>query len=310
MKPKLYPPYFFYVMATPHELHTKFRLSKCNFLTRCGLHESYVMSRKSIPSECCTCVVFVKVRVLLLSSSSSSLASIGGFCITSCVHLIMVAQSIKTRNRNNTRKDALANAVEVIKHLCYSQLVWETPGQLQGSKTPKPENPRKKLKNYHPDPDPKLLQKKTQKILKIPENSVFWVILVFFEFFFGNWGRGPGGNFWVFLEDFRVSGFWIPVAGRAFRNSWFGDDFLGDYCLDICPPTNLGGGGGNLVLGHPNGGILQGSVPCDGSGASFWIAFYAFLRCWYLGHFPTAHETTTTAKKPRLSSVPIQPPKP
>ena len=32
-----------------HRLHTKFRLSKCNFLTRCGLHEIYAMSRKLIP---------------------------------------------------------------------------------------------------------------------------------------------------------------------------------------------------------------------------------------------------------------------
>ena len=31
----------------------------------------------------------------------------------------------------------------------------EKPGQLQGSKTPKPEIPRKKLRNYPPDPDPK-----------------------------------------------------------------------------------------------------------------------------------------------------------
>ena len=29
-----------------HELHTKFKLSKRNFLTRCGLHENYAMSRK------------------------------------------------------------------------------------------------------------------------------------------------------------------------------------------------------------------------------------------------------------------------
>ena len=31
--------------------HTKFRLSKCSLLTRCGLHENYVMSRKSIVPE-------------------------------------------------------------------------------------------------------------------------------------------------------------------------------------------------------------------------------------------------------------------
>ena len=34
----------------------------------------------------------------------------------------------------------------------------ETPGQLQGFKTPNPENPQKKrLKNYPPGPDPKFL---------------------------------------------------------------------------------------------------------------------------------------------------------
>ena len=36
----------------PHQLHTKLRLSKCNFLTRNGLHENYVMCRKLIPPEC------------------------------------------------------------------------------------------------------------------------------------------------------------------------------------------------------------------------------------------------------------------
>ena len=43
----------------PHELHTKVWLSKCNFLTRCGLHELYAMSRKLIPQECLyVCNVF------------------------------------------------------------------------------------------------------------------------------------------------------------------------------------------------------------------------------------------------------------
>ena len=34
-----------------YQLHTKFRLSKCNFLARNGLHEYDVMSQKCIPSE-------------------------------------------------------------------------------------------------------------------------------------------------------------------------------------------------------------------------------------------------------------------
>ena len=36
----------------PHQLHTKIWLSKCNFSTRNGLHENYVMGRKLILSEC------------------------------------------------------------------------------------------------------------------------------------------------------------------------------------------------------------------------------------------------------------------
>ena len=55
----------------------------------------------------------------------------------------------------------------------------ETPGQLQGPKTPKLEIPRKKLKNYPPGPDPKFLEKNskntenTQKILKSGILSIF-----------------------------------------------------------------------------------------------------------------------------------------
>ena len=32
-------------------------------------------------------------------------------------------------------------------------------------------------------------------------------------------GRSTGGNFEFFFEEFRVSRFWIPLAGWAFRNS-------------------------------------------------------------------------------------------
>ena len=42
---------------------------------------------------------------------------------------------------------------------CFKLWAIFSPGQLQGSKTPKPETPRKKLKNYPPDPDPKFLEK-------------------------------------------------------------------------------------------------------------------------------------------------------
>ena len=46
------------------------------------------------------------------------------------------------------------------------------PGQLQRSKTPKPETPRKKLKNYPGGPDPKFLEKKT-KNTKNTQNTFF-----------------------------------------------------------------------------------------------------------------------------------------
>ena len=43
----------------PHKLHTKFWFAKCDFLTRCGLHEIYAMSQKLIVQGCfCLCDVF------------------------------------------------------------------------------------------------------------------------------------------------------------------------------------------------------------------------------------------------------------
>ena len=54
--------------------------------------------------------------------------------------------------------------------------ICEMPGQLQGSKTPKPENHRKKLKNYPPDPDPKFLEKSSRNTKNTRK-------IVFFEYF-------------------------------------------------------------------------------------------------------------------------------
>ena len=48
MRPKIVSPRTFLCNDQPHQLRTKFRLSKCNFLTRPGLHEIYIMSRKLI----------------------------------------------------------------------------------------------------------------------------------------------------------------------------------------------------------------------------------------------------------------------
>ena len=68
-----------------------------------------------------------------------------------------------------------------------------TPDQLQGPKTPKPEIPsKKKLKNYPPAPDPKLLEKNsknTKNTRKIVVLSIFSI----FEFFSRNLGSGAGG---------------------------------------------------------------------------------------------------------------------
>ena len=106
----------------------------------------------------------------------------------------------------------------VVDATSFSKKCCETPGQLQRSKTPKPEIPQKKLKNYPPDPDPKFLKKKkdTKKTQKIVFFGYFWYFLVFFKEF----GVGVRGViFEFFFEEFRVSGLWIPVAGRAFLKS-------------------------------------------------------------------------------------------
>ena len=76
-------------------------------------------------------------------------------------------------------------------------------------------NSSKKTQKWPPGPRPQIPWKKLKKYQKYSKNSIFRVFLVFLVFFQGIWGRGPGGHFWVFFEEFRVSGFWIPVAGRA-----------------------------------------------------------------------------------------------
>ena len=51
-------PQIFLCNGQSHSLHTKFRLSKCNFFTRIGWHENYVMSRKLMPPDfICACSV-------------------------------------------------------------------------------------------------------------------------------------------------------------------------------------------------------------------------------------------------------------
>ena len=96
----------------------------------------------------------------------------------------------------------------------------ETPGQLQGSKTLKPEIPRKRAQKLPPRaPTPNFLKKTRKNTKKYSENTISRVFLVFFEFSSRNLVSGPGGEFLSFFRGVSGSGFWIPVAGRAFLNT-------------------------------------------------------------------------------------------
>ena len=64
MRPQIMSPQMFLCNGQHHELHTKFRFSNCNFLTRCGLHEIYVMSRKLIPQDFSMYVMFLSCGVV------------------------------------------------------------------------------------------------------------------------------------------------------------------------------------------------------------------------------------------------------
>ena len=59
----------------------------------------------------------------------------------------------------------------------------ETPGRLQGFKTPSPEIPRKKLKNWPPNPDPKFLKKYTKSTKNTREILFSGILVVFLSIF-------------------------------------------------------------------------------------------------------------------------------
>ena len=61
-------PPIFLCDGQPHEIHTKFWLSKCNFLTRCGLHEIYAMSRKLTPQNCSMYAMVLRGGVVIFES--------------------------------------------------------------------------------------------------------------------------------------------------------------------------------------------------------------------------------------------------
>ena len=83
-----------------------------------------------------------------------------------------------------------------------------------GIPNPEPRNSSKETKNNPLGPRPRTPKKKTQKILKIPEKYIFSGIFCIFEYL-RSLRSGPGRSFFIFWEEFRGSGFWIPVAGRA-----------------------------------------------------------------------------------------------
>ena len=58
MTPKLFPPEFFDVVAKPISCTRKIPVFQVYVLTRNGLHENYVVSRKLIPPELLMYVIF------------------------------------------------------------------------------------------------------------------------------------------------------------------------------------------------------------------------------------------------------------
>ena len=86
----------------------------------------------------------------------------------------------------------------------------ETPGQLQGSKTSKPETPRKKTRKLPPRPQPRTPWKKLNKYSKYPKNTIFRAFLVFIyiRLFFNEFGVGARGViFEFFSRSFGFRGF-------------------------------------------------------------------------------------------------------
>ena len=74
-----FPQFFSLWWPAPHQLHTKFQLSKCNFFAHNGLHENYGMSQKvNFQDWFCCCNVFEGWGMVLqhLTQSCSSGCSI------------------------------------------------------------------------------------------------------------------------------------------------------------------------------------------------------------------------------------------
>ena len=110
----------------------------------------------------------------------------------------------------------------------------ETPGQLQGSKSPKPKISQKKTQNLPPEPRPQIPSKMTQKYSK---KYCFREFLVFLEFFSRNLGLGSGGNFWAFF--WGVSGFGLLDPCSWPGVSQFRSEKLEFDCFLLCEDSLL-----------------------------------------------------------------------
>ena len=75
MTPKMISPGICLCNGQPHQLHRKFWLSKCSFMTRNGLHKNYVMIRKLLRQDfsyvCSHIVVFLRGGVLFIGHQSA-----------------------------------------------------------------------------------------------------------------------------------------------------------------------------------------------------------------------------------------------
>ena len=82
-----------------------------------------------------------------------------------------------------------------------------------------PEFPRKKTEKFLPGGRAQTPSKKTKMTTKARNYNLSSIFRPFsiFEFFEGIWARPPREELFGFSRKFGVPGFWIPVAGRAFR---------------------------------------------------------------------------------------------
>ena len=94
--------------------------------------------------------------------------------------------------------------------------------QLQGSRTLETQNSSKKTQNILPRPEPKF-KKENSRMTQMPKETIIRVfsgsVLYFCAFLRSLFGVGPWIGIIHFFEEFRCSGFWIPVVGRACRNA-------------------------------------------------------------------------------------------